>query len=1266
MESILFAVFLLLQALSISSSQESCILGFNDSLDLRSCTEVHLDIDFIEINEIIAVSGSSKILLQGLKNRSKVSCLSGTGLKFDHIDSLRIINIEFTNCGILHNISDTSKKIFLKSAIFIYNSRNVTIQNTLVKDSDGSGLVLMNNHRVNIEHSSFIGGSIKTNYSDFDDVSISGGGGIFIAFTCLVTIKSINLNSNYCENSKVLIKYSHFIDNNSENLRKYGSTSCIGNVFSGVNEGGGVSIILRDSSMNDVSVLQSELKSNKALWGGGFKVVMCRNATNNTINLKHSELKNNSVDDRGGGGIDIGFIGNGVIGNSVNVHSVIFTGNHALYGGGASLFIHLAHNQVENVFTLSNCTWKQNYAHYGAAFYVSPRIKDVIGKNILPRLNLINCSFESNYIYYENITGIVRRMGDGIVMVTGYTLNLAGNVTFANNRGSCIYATSSVVHFSPRTYALFLNNTAWQGAGIALYGFSLIIASEPSRIIFCNNSVSDRGAAIYYYSIDKNAYIRTRTCFIQSSLQSTRKTVYYNFYGNKALKDSTYDNGVMRDDSIYASSLASCLSESNNQLTFYETANFNHYNVCTQNMIPILHTNMSNISYHDYGEPKVSSIEREIEFDDNESTVINFIPGKKFEIPLKVTKYSSLKVNTPFHVSIRNRNNSNITLSKAYRYITGHSLRLKGCPEDNATITLLESGFRKYSISFRVYALHCPPLYRLENGECVCRSTVDLIFVEFHKCNNSNYHASIRLGYWIDYTHAKNLTSNTCTERSFALLTSYCPLGYCSRGVDEDNYIELPNDTFSISICNFRKEQLCGKCEDGRAVFFHSESFKCGKTDLCHLGLLFYLLSEILPITLLFLFIIFFNISFTSGDLNGFIFFAQVYDTISNVGGSFITHSDSYSKISVAIRLIYKLFNFDFFNTDELSFCLWNTPSTLDILVFKYVTVIYALVLVLGTIWLIGFCSKFKCLKFRRPKYSVIQGLSAFLVMAYSQCSYISFSILYQITIYNESTVYKQVVFLQGNIEYMTKAHLPYAIPAIFCICSFIAVLPLLLITYPLCNKVILFLGIEENCIIKFISRLIPITKIKPFLDCFQGTFKDKYRFFAGLYFMYRVSVLSSRLITEVMLIYVMIELQLIVMMALHTITWPYQKRIHNIIDFLVLTNLAIINTLKSLNFFYAENGKRSGSKSRIIHWIQLFFICLPLFCLVLWCFLYAAHKFKIVSRIKKKMGSISRTERDGHYSDDEDNEDFYDRDRTLSSDSYRLVKGRQLENLVT
>ena len=62
------------------------------------------------------------------------------------------------------------------------------------------------------------------------------------------------------------------------------------------------------------------------------------------------------------------------------------------------------------------------------------------------------------------------------------------------------------------------------------------------------------------------------------------------------------------------------------------------------------------------------------------------------------------------------------------------------------------------------------------------------------------------------------------------------------------------------------------------------------------------------------------------------------------------------------------------------------------------------------------------------------------------------------------------------------------------------------------------------------------------------------------------MSILSSRFATGVMLIFVIIELQLIAMLALHMITC--------IIDFLVLTNLAIINTLKLLNLFFAENGR--------------------------------------------------------------------------------------------
>ena len=55
---------------------------------------------------------------------------------------------------------------------------------------------------------------------------------------------------------------------------------------------------------------------------------------------------------------------------------------------------------------------------------------------------------------------------------------------------------------------------------------------------------------------------------------------------------------------------------------------------------------------------------------------------------------------------------------------------------------------------------------------------------------------------------------------------------------------------------------------------------RANKSSLCNYGILFYFLSELLPLTLLFITILVMNISFTSGAVNGFILFAQVIDLL--------------------------------------------------------------------------------------------------------------------------------------------------------------------------------------------------------------------------------------------------------------------------------------------------------------------------------------------------------------------------------------------------
>ena len=101
---------------------------------------------------------------------------------------------------------------------------------------------------------------------------------------------------------------------------------------------------------------------------------------------------------------------------------------------------------------------------------------------------------------------------------------------------------------------------------------------------------------------------------------------------------------------------------------------------------------------------------------------------------------------------------------------------------------------------------------------------------------------------------------------------------------------------------------LCGKCKEKNSVYYHSLGFECKRNSSCRLGWLFYILSEILPVTAIFIIIIFFNISFTSGIANGFIFYSQVVVMLRITAGGMIPFSPTLYNI---IRFLYLGFSLD-------------------------------------------------------------------------------------------------------------------------------------------------------------------------------------------------------------------------------------------------------------------------------------------------------------------------------------------------------------------
>ena len=135
-------------------------------------------------------------------------------------------------------------------------------------------------------------------------------------------------------------------------------------------------------------------------------------------------------------------------------------------------------------------------------------------------------------------------------------------------------------------------------------------------------------------------------------------------------------------------------------------------------------------------------------------------------------------------------------------------------------------------------------------------------------------------------------------------------------------------------------------------------------------------------------------------------------------------------------KVIYGFFNLIL--NQSHSVCMWQGATALDMLAFKYVTVLYALLLIVAVIWIMNKCGG-RCLgkvcQITAIKISVVHGISTFLVICYAQCIKVSLSLLIPVNIHiEESSKFKAEprVWLNRNILYFSNQHLRYALPALF------------------------------------------------------------------------------------------------------------------------------------------------------------------------------------------------------------------------------------------
>ena len=718
----------------------------------------------------------------------------------------------------------------------------------------------------------------------------------------------------------------------------------------------------------------------------------------------------------------------------------------------------------------------------------------------------------------------------------------------------------------------------------------MIIGSH--RYEFINNTASYQGGAVYAYLIDSTDFITSRSCFIQyRSENNTFSTNKWNasvtFIGNKA-KDN------MSGHAIYATTLHSCQVIISGQLS--------QHRYTLMNISEVFKSHGVRFDNNPTLQPQISTDGAQLHQSKPSSHLI--IPGEKYKHGVTITDDFDLKIVTLFRASI-SRSTKNIELDPSLSSFVGDKVQLSGAPEQTGSLYLRTVSPRQSYIRLKVKLLQCPPGFRLNNNsQCVCNVEW---YVGLFKCDLEHFYTHLLPGFWAGLLAMGNESE---------LVTSPCP--FCNYSSSASNTTEfeviLPRDHSELdeTVCGgTRTGIVCGTCRKRFTVHFHSPGFLCKEEEPlgCRVGWLFYILSELVPVTAVFITVLLLNISFTSGTVNGFILFSQLLGTLDVDASGIIplnfpeSARDAIRGWTQGYKVIYGFLNLDYFSLEPLSFCLWKGATALDMLAFKYITILYALLLIVAVVWIMnqfgGRCLGKIC-RITAIKTSVIHGISTFLVVCYAQCIKVSLSLLIPVDIHIEkSSSFRpdHRVWLNGNILYFSKEHLCYTLPALFCLFTIGLLPPALLLAYPLLNRVLTAFGCENMKIVDYISQKFSFNKFKPVFDSIQGCFKDNFRFFASLYFLYRWMVLIIYMTTRGFSAYfTAVGGAFLLILTIHTVCQPYIKRAHNIIDTLLFANLVLISSLSFFNY-YRSRGQRDIERGGTIlpATVQLVLIYLPL-----------------------------------------------------------------------
>ena len=495
----------------------------------------------------VAIIGSSE-------DTVVIQCSPLTGLYFFRSTNITLQFLTLLECGGVQVSTSRQEMVgFLKFQVSVYMlyCEDVLIDNVAIESSNGTGLTLYNTvGTVTIRYCAFKYNGVSL------DKSGTGGGGLQIEFTDCIPGDDGDCKDgvvSYSSNALYNITTNVFIGNTAK--YRY-DVSTLDDDDISLGKGGGVSIIFKGYSNNNVIYLQyTNITNNMAHQGGGVYLALYNEPQTNinihNLNILNNTCYNNIVDSMAaqGGGAIFSKLCNTLGDNAIAVSKSMINYNEAPIGGG--IFIVYSggfYSRTTCNITIVDTDFHCNSAQHGAAMYLQvydyPYNHDdpLVLHVLLLNLNLTNnhgVKLLPSSSYYTSCTGII--------CIDNLLVMFSGIMELNDNNASSIelhnYASLELLSSS---HCSFYNNKGEKGGAIALYNCSYVVLHDDVTLVF-NSNTANVGGAIYSSECFSVCFIQ----YYQAHVDYEKWNVSLSFSDNSA---HMYGNAMY----TYVSSTVNC------------------------------------------------------------------------------------------------------------------------------------------------------------------------------------------------------------------------------------------------------------------------------------------------------------------------------------------------------------------------------------------------------------------------------------------------------------------------------------------------------------------------------------------------------------------------------------------------------------------------------------------------------------------------------------------------------------------------------------